>query len=302
MNRRRTTLLFALGGIGLFLALRPEPLLAAWKHFARLVSLTGKPLPASTARISEHDREQLATLPRERQAELLLERSISGFEGANEEIERRLDGWYGIPFDQSLWTKFNIAMNSADLRVRAAAIEIYLAAANHEEASPEQEEEEWVQIVQDAGGKKEDRTWGLWYLGMLGNRQEEPDRIRSVLIEATRDPEVDVRAAATNGLGILGGLDTIPALLEVLRADASAEVRERAACGLAQSGFFTKDERLLAVPGLVEIAGTRGIDEKTRHWSYLALREITGESLPDVAGAWRGWWEERKPAAPIAER
>ena len=66
-------------------------------------------------------------------------------------------------------------------------------------------------------------------------------------------------------------------------------IRERAACGLAQSGMFSAAQRRRAVPRLLDYAGDGALDAQTRGWVYQALRDITGASLPHDPDAWRPW-------------
>ena len=64
-------------------------------------------------------------------------------------------------------------------------------------------------------------------------------------------------------------------------------IRERAACGLAQSGMFSREQRLTAVPRLLDYAEDGALDAETRKWVFQALRDITGQTLPHDAAAWR---------------
>lgn len=52
---------------------------AAWQELAQLLSLEGKPEPASANVLSEHEIEALDKMPAQSQAELLLERSINHY-------------------------------------------------------------------------------------------------------------------------------------------------------------------------------------------------------------------------------
>ena len=71
-------------------------------------------------------------------------------------------------------------------------------------------------------------------------------------------------------------------------------IRERAACGLAQSGMLSREQRLRAVPRLLDYAGDFALDDQTRGWVFQALRDITGQSLPRDPSAWREWYERRR--------
>jgi hypothetical protein len=109
---------------------------AAGGEIAQLLSLQGKPEPASANVLSEHEIEGLDRMTAQSQAQLLLERSIHHYRGANDQIAARIDSWRGkIKLDRSLNSLFMTALNSDDLRVRAAAIEIDLACRNLEKNS-----------------------------------------------------------------------------------------------------------------------------------------------------------------------
>ena len=64
---------------------------AAWQELAQFLSLVGEPEPASANVLSEHEIEVLDAMTPQQQAELLLERSINHYRGANEQIAARLD-------------------------------------------------------------------------------------------------------------------------------------------------------------------------------------------------------------------
>jgi hypothetical protein len=83
-------------------------------------------------------------------------------------------------------------------------------------------------------------------------------------------------------------------LLDVFHDDPSPMIRERAACGLAQSACFSAAQRLIAMPRLLDFAGDGGLDPATRSWVFQALRDITGQSLGRDAAAWRKWWEGQR--------
>lgn len=69
------------------------------------------------------------------------------------------------------------------------------------------------------------------------------------------------------------------------------KVQERAASSLAQSGIPSRVERMKAVPGLIELADDPTLNDQTRNWVYQALREITGQRLPNDTSQWRLWYE-----------
>ena len=84
---------------------------------------------ASASVLSEHHIEALKSMTPQQQAELLLERAINHYRGANEQITARAPGWLGhIKLTPSLESLFRMAINSDDMRVRTAAIEMNVSA------------------------------------------------------------------------------------------------------------------------------------------------------------------------------
>jgi len=106
------------------------------------------------------------------------------------------------------------------------------------------------------------------------------------------DPNEQTRFWAVEGDARLGTDDTIKDFLEVLRSDASMDVRERAGCSLAKSGMLTRAQRMKAVPGLIDLAYDDSLNATTRNWVYQALREITNQSLPNDPATWRNWYDK----------
>jgi hypothetical protein len=133
-NRRRgpwQTIAVVGGGIVLALFAGTPTARAAWQELALFLSLQGTPEPASANVLSEHEIEVLDQMSPQQQAELLLERSINHYQGANEQIAVRVAGWRGrITLQERLNNLFLTAINSDDLRVRAAGIEVDIAARN----------------------------------------------------------------------------------------------------------------------------------------------------------------------------
>jgi len=111
------------------------------------------------------------------------------------------------------------------------------------------------------------------------------------------DPSGETRASAINGLGLLGSEGTIAPLLEILRWDKSADLRERAACNLADSGLLTHELRRKAIPELIRFGGDESLDAATRKWTFQALREIAEQNLRDDAAAWQKWYAGRRASS-----
>lgn len=228
------------GGLALALVAGTPTARAAWQELALFLSLPGRPEPASANVLSEHEIEVLDRMSPQNQAELLLERSINHYRGANDQIAARVASWRGkIKLDARLNGLFTTALNSGDLRVRAAAIEVDLAARDREKSSATVD-----RLESDAReGEQGPRANALWDIALLGNRGIESERAAQILIAAVDDANVNIRYWAVEGLAYLGTDDTIAPLLDVFHHDPSPTIRERAACGLAQSGMLSERQR-----------------------------------------------------------
>ena len=264
---------------------------ASWEQIFHFLSLAGKPEPASANVLSEHEIEALDSMPPQSQAELLLERSINHYAGANEQIVPRVKRWRGkLTLNDRLNNLFVTAINSDDLRVRAAGIEVNIAARNLEKTPATVD-----RLEPDArSGEQGPRANALWDLGLLGNRGIEPERVAQILLSSVHDSNVNVRYWAVEGLAYLGTDETIEPLLDILRDDPSSMIRERAACGLAQSGMLNREQRLTAVPRLLDDAEDGSLDAQTPTWVFQALRDITGQTLPHEPSAWRQWYNVQR--------
>jgi len=224
------------------------------------------------------------------QAELLLEESINHYSSAIELIEPRLEAWRGIlQLTPKLSQLLETAMNSNDLRVRAAALEIYLDAYNLPK-------DPWSvsRLERQIADEPRARPWALWMLGALGNRGVDPLGVVREEMNYVKDASEETRVWAVEGLAILGSDEAMEPLLDSFRSDPSPHVRERAACGLAQSGMFTQAQRMTVVPRLLDFAEDPALDAQTRGWVYHALQDITGANLGSDPKAWRRWWSERR--------
>ena len=245
--------------------------------------------PASANVLSEHEMEALDGMSPQRQAELLLERSINHYRGANEEIAARVSGWRGtITLDERLNRLFVTAINSGDLAVRIAGVEIDIAARNLIKHPSTIDRLESTART----GAQGVRVNALWDLALIGNRGIEPDRVFEILMASLHDDNQNIRYWAVEGLAFLAADAAIEPLLEMFHDDPSPTIRERAACGLAQSGMFSATQRRRAIPRLLDFADDSALDDQTRSWVFQALRDITGESLPRDAHAWRQWYSK----------
>jgi hypothetical protein len=248
--------------------------------------MPGKAVPADHGKLSEHNIEWLQTQPAQVQAEFLLGAAVNHEQGAMDLIAKRVDAWHGkIHKSQRLDDLEMTALYSSDLRVRAAAIEINLAFSNLAK-----DDETAQRLIASTEKNPGSRPWAAWELGMLANRGVAQDRIHELLATWIHDPDQQTRFWAVEGLAHVGTDETIKNFLDVFRNDPSLEVRERAGCSLAKSGMLTREQRMKAVPGLLELIDDPSLDGTTRSWIYQALREITNISLPNDPANWRNWY------------
>ncbi len=253
---------------------------------------------ASAAKLSERDLDRQRP---QKQAEILLTRAVSHRDGSAQteaQIQSRIEGWRGkLKLNAQLSQLTTAALNSDDRNVRASAIEVQLAAygLNKNESTINS-------LVRRADSPDHaQQIWALWTLGLLGNRGIESDRVVQVLsahLQTSRpnsggDREEDSRRWAVEGLALVGTDSTIAPLLEAMHDDPSALVRERAACSLAESGMLTRQQRLTAVPQLINYSDDPLLDAQTHAWAFQALSGITKQHLPNDSAAWRQWYQTR---------
>ncbi|MGO9087035.1 MAG: HEAT repeat domain-containing protein [Terriglobales bacterium] len=242
------------------------------------------------AATSAHDLSQLDRLKPQKQAETLLELAVGRSNGAVEQISTRVDGWQGkLEWNSQIATLTTAALNSNDMRVRESGIEVELAAYGLAKNSASLD---YLLKTADSSDHAQ-KIWALWALGLMGNRGVESSRVVEALSFHLKDSDPDSRRWAVEGLALAGTSETIPLLLQVMHDDAAPSVRERAACSLAESGMFTPEQRLSAVPQLLNYTDDPSLDPQTHAWAFQALGDITHQRLPHDSAAWRSWYEKQ---------
>ena len=170
---------------------------------------------------------------------------------------------------------------------------VYLAAASVEKTEATAERLRRHDL--DAG---KNRPWNVWALAVLGGRGVGSDEALRVLERRRHDPEVGVRNWVAAGFSLLGRDESrdegIPFMVEMFGSDSSMVMRERAGCGLAESGLFRREQRQLAIPGLLALIADRSADPTARKWYYQALREITGKDFGESPADWQNWWAAKR--------
>ena len=243
-------------------------------------------VPASHPRANNADMEAITHLPPQKQAERLLEFAVRRPDQSLGLIHKNLDSWRGhLEETDQLFHLVLAALDSDDPRVRVAAVEIDLV-ANNLRKSPQSLAKLLNQIHNDPDG----RYLALWRLGALGNRGVEPATVLSTLLRYSRDSNQQTRFWAVEGLAMLGTEESIGPLLSILAHDPAAKIRERAATNLARSGMLTGEQRLTAVPQLLNLLDDDSVEPATQDLVYSSLQTITGASFGRDPGAWRDWW------------
>jgi len=296
-----------LGAVVAILASRGSDLVRATNKIAAFAT----PKSASTNSIEIPERDLDRQKPQQ-QAEFLLARAVSRDEGVSDQIQARLESWRGkLKWNPQLSDLTTVALNSSDEAVRTSAIEVQLAA--YGVAKKESTVDSLVQQADSSDHAK--KIWALWTLGLLGNRGIQTDRVVQVLtahLNASVDSNSraansnrrdsynkgsynndDTRRWAVEGLALVGTSSTIAPLLNTMHNDSSPIVRERAACSLAESGMLTHQQRMTAVPRLIDYSDDSALDSQTRAWAFQALNDITQQRLPNDTNAWRSWYHEQ---------
>jgi hypothetical protein len=247
----------------------------------------GRTVEGTTARLSEVEAELVAALPPQGQAERLLQYAISHHLGATNAVRARVNQWRGvIVLEPALNTLLDVARNGADLRVRAAAIEIELAARGLSKTVA-QVDALAARIALDPSGAQAE----IYALGLLANRGVEVDRIYDDLRRLAQSEHDLVRYQSVAAIANIGTDDTVRDLVDAFHHDPSSAVRiNGGGCGLAHCGMLTRAQRMLAIPGLLHMVDDKALDVVDVSYAYRALREITDETLPDQPQLWREWY------------
>ena len=227
---------------------------------------------------------QRADRIRQTEAEGLLRRLATGEQAAADQVLAQSDSWTGKTertpkTDQ--WV--DVAINLKDMHVRAAAVQAELAL----DGVPR--DASGLKMLEDAADNPSNRAWALWLLGALGSRGVSPEHAAKVIGAYLDDPVAANRAAGVNGLALLATDETIPMLLDRFRNDPSPVVQERAACGLAEAGMYTHEQRMVAAASMVAWLDDSLLTAQQRTWMIQALRDISGQNFGTDAAAWRRW-------------
>jgi len=209
----------------------------------------------------------------------------AGDSGAADRVLAQSSNWTGKTQRTAQSEQFiGTALNLPDLHAREAALqaEMALDGVTADEAG--------FKFAEHTVSNPSSRVWALWMLGALGNRGVDPEHAAKIIGTYLSDPQVDVRAAAVNGLSLVGTDETIPLMLDRFRNDPSPIVQERAACSLAESGMYRHEQRLVAASSFVSWLDDPLLNAAQREWALHALRDISGQNLGNDPSAWREWY------------
>ena len=237
---------------------------------------------------SARDTKQLDRMKPQNQAEALLELAVGNSDGAVEQISARVEQWHGkVRWNSQIASLSAAALNSKDPRVRESGVEVELAAYGLSKSSASLN-----YLLQTADSPDHaQKIWALWALGLMGNRGVETDQVVRTLTNHLQDSDEDSRRWAVEGLALTGADGAIHLLLKAMHDDPASLVRGRAACGIAEAGLFTHEQRLRAVTVLINYSDDPALDGQTQSWAFRALSDITHQRLPNNTAAWRGWYE-----------
>jgi hypothetical protein len=239
---------------------------------------------------SARDLGQVDRMKPQKQAETLLELAVGHSQGAVEQISSRVDRWNGkVQWNSQIASLTTAALNSNDMRVRESGVEVELAAYGLMKNAASLE---YLLKNVDSPDHSQ-KIWALWALGLMANRGVESERIVEVLTDHLKDDDADSRRWAVEGLAVAGSDQAIAPLLATMHNDPSQLVRERAACSLAESGMFTPEQRMTAVPQLLNYTDDPSLDAQTQNWAFQALGDITHQRLPRESAVWRRWYETK---------
>jgi hypothetical protein len=254
----------------------------------RSVKITKSPVqPVNYSSLTDSDVQRLQAMPEQAQAEELLERAIRHDSRALDLFEQNIGIWLGdIKLSEHMKQLERRSRFSTDLRVRNANADLNLAMDGWSKTDNSVD-----LLIAKAESDPGYRQAAVYFMGMMAGRGVGYDRIYPVLVEYAREnPDANVRQWAVEGMRYLGTDEALDVLFESFTHDPSDAVRNRAGCNISDCGNFMRKQRMRMVPKFIELVEDPQTTPLMRNWSFMALREITDESLPADAAAWRDWY------------
>jgi hypothetical protein len=251
------------------------------------VSASAKPLRQVTyAPLTDGDVQRLRTLPEQAQAEELLDRAIQHDARALDLFEQNISAWRDLTRTARMNELERRSSYSTDLRVRYANADLNLAIDGLAKTNTSAD-----QLIAQARSDPAHRAYSVYHMGMLAGRGVDYDRIYPILVSyAENDADPQVRQWTVEGMRYLGTDQALEQLFNSFTHDPSDAVRDRAGCNVSDCGNFMRKQRMRMAPRLIELAADPQTTPKMRNWAFLALREITDQTLPADASTWRAWY------------
>ena len=245
--------------------------------------------PVSYSPLTDSDVQRLEAMPEQAQAEELLERSIGHDSRALDLFEQNIGIWLGdIKLTERMKQLEWRSRFSTDLRVRYANADLNLAMDGWSKTDNSAD-----LLIAKAQSDSRYRPAAVYFMGMMAGRGVGYDRIYPVLLDYARNnPDPNVRQWAIEGMRYLGTDEALDALFDSFTHDPSDSVRNRAGCNISDCGNFMRKQRMRMVPKFIELTEDPQTTPQMRSWSFLALSEITDETLPADASAWRDWYTQ----------
>jgi hypothetical protein len=244
--------------------------------------------PHSPLTATDVDTQNLQTLPAQAQAEELLDRAIRHDLSALDAFEQNVGAWHGLTRTANMNELEKRSQFSTDLRVRQANADLNLAinGVAKTEASADA-------LIAQAQADAAHRAYFVFSMGMLAGRGVGYDRIYPVLVDyAKNDPNPQVRQWAVEGMRYLGSDEALDQLFDSFTHDSADAVRNRAGCNVSDCGNFMRKQRMRMVPKLIELASDSQTSPQMRNWAFMALTEITDQTLAADASAWQAWYTQ----------
>ncbi len=259
------------------------------KRVPKAGAATRTPLrQAGYSPLSDADVERLKTLPEQAQAEELLSRAIQHDTRALDLFEQKIGVWRDLQRTANMNELERSSQFSTDLRVRYANADLNLAINGVPKTDASADA-----LIAQAQADPAHRAYSVYSMGMLAGRGVGYDRIYPVLLNyAKNDPNPQVRQWAVEGMRYLGTDEALDQLFDSFTHDPSNAVRDRAGCNVSDCGNFMRKQRMRMVPKLIELAADPQTTPQMRNWTFLALHEITDETLPADAAAWQHWYSQ----------
>jgi HEAT repeats len=247
--------------------------------------------------LTDTEVQRLQGMPEQVQAEELLERAIRHDSRALGLFEQNIGIWLGdIKLTERIKQLEWRSRFSTDLRVRYANADLNLAMDGWSKSDNSVD-----LLIARAESDPGYRQAAVYFMGMMAGRGVGYARVYPVLVEyARRNSDANVRQGAVEGMRYLGTDEALDVLFESFTHDPSDAVRNRAGCNISDCGNFMRRQRMRMVPKFIELAEDPQTTQVMRSWSFMALHEITDESLPADASVWRDWYT-RHGAEKMAE-